>query len=102
MCLEPVDSDVVVKLRGWGGEEMMVMRIGTNQWHLDPGLKFSGVVGRRGACDGQAAGSVSAWRLRIRGVVGLVSVLARVCARENGASVSPLGEWRRVDSKDTG
>lgn len=76
--------------------EVVGMRAVTNLWHLDLGLRFLGVVGQREACDGQPTGSVSARRLMIRGVEGRVSVLARVCPRENGALVSPLEEWREL------
>ena len=70
---------------------MVRMRVGTNLWHLDLGLRFPGpgVAGRRGACDGRPTECVSAWGLRIRGVVVPVSVLARVCPNGNGAWVSP-------------
>ena len=84
--LEAVDCDVVVAMRGWR-ENMATMRVGTNLWHLDLGLRFPGVVGVREACDCRLTGPVSAWKLRIRGVVGRVSELAKVCPRENGASV---------------
>lgn len=99
---EPVGCDVVAAMRAWRGEYMVAKKVGTNLWHPDLGLRFPGAVEQREAYDGQQMGSVSAWRLRIRGVVGLVSVLARDCPMENGVWVSPLEGWRQADTKETG
>jgi hypothetical protein len=80
----------------------VTMRVGTNLWHLDLGPRFPDAVGRREACDGRPTGFVSAWRMKVLGVVGQVSALARDCPKENGTWASPLGEWRQADSKEAG
>jgi hypothetical protein len=98
---ERVDSDVVVAM-GMEREETVVRRVGTNLWHLDLGQRFLDAVERREACDGRQRGCVSAWTLKVEVLVALVSALARIGPRGSGGSVSPLEEWRRVDSEETG
>lgn len=75
---------------------MDITRVSTNLWHPDLGLRFLGVVGRREACDGRQTRTVSAWTLRVLGLVELESVLAKDVPRENGVSASPSREWKQA------